>query len=69
MAILGGKKYMPELKLAITVVKTIVATVAAMLLADYLGYKMGRWRLAAILGGIALVSIVAYAVYAAIMLA
>ena len=60
---------LPELKLAITVVETIVATVAAMLLADYLGYKIGRWRLAAILGGIALVSIVAYAVYAAIMLA
>ena len=59
---------MPELKDAITVVEIIVATVLAMLLGDYLGYKIGRWRLAAIVGLVALVSIVVFAVYAAVVL-
>jgi len=59
---------MPELKDAITVVEIIVATVLAMLLGDYLGYKIGRWRLAAIVGLVALVSIVVFAIYAAIVL-
>jgi hypothetical protein len=63
------EKYMPELKGAITFVEIIVGTVVAMLLGDYLGYRIGRWRLAAIVGGIALVSIVAFAIYAAIVLA
>lgn len=60
---------MPELKSAIIVVEIIVAAVVIMLLGDYLSYKIGRWRLAAILGIIALVSIVAFAIYAAIRLA
>ena len=60
---------MPELKDAITVVEIIVAVVVALLLGDYLGYKIGRWRLAAIVGLIALVSIIAFAVYAAVVLA
>jgi len=59
---------MPELKTTITVVEIIVATVLAMLLGDYLGYKIGRWRLAAIVGLVALVSIVIFAIYAAIVL-
>ncbi len=58
-----------ELKSAIFVVEVIVAAVLIMLLGDYLGYKIGRWRLAAIVGGITLVSIVAFAIYAAIKLA
>ncbi len=58
-----------ELKSAIFVVEVIVAAVLIMLLGDYLGYKIGRWRLAAIVGGITLVSIVAFAIYAAIRLA
>jgi len=60
---------MPELEIAIRVVEIIVYTVLMMLLGDYLGYKIGRWRLAAIGGGIALVSIIAFAIYAAAALA
>ena len=60
---------MPELKNAMTVVEIIVAIVLAMLLGDYLGYKVGRWRLAAIVGLIALVTIVGFAAYAGILFA
>lgn len=60
---------MPELKGAITAVEIIVAIVLAMLLGDYLGYKMGRWRLATIVGLIALGSIVVFGIYAAVVLA
>ena len=60
---------MPELEDAIFYVGILVATAAAMLLGDYLGYKIGQWRLAAILGGIVLVSIVAFTIYAAVVLA
>ena len=60
---------MPELKSAIISVEIIVAVVLLLLLGDYLGYKIGRWRLAAIVGIVALVSIVAFAIYAAVMLA
>jgi len=60
---------MPELEVAITMVEITVGIAVAMLLGDYLGYKIGRWRLAAIVGGIALVSIVAFAIYAAVVLA
>ncbi len=60
---------MPELKTAITVTEIIVAIALTMLLGDYLGYKIGRWRLAAIVGLTALVSIVGFAAYAGIMFA
>jgi hypothetical protein len=60
---------MPELKDAITIVEIIVALVLAMLLGDYLGHKIGRWRLATIVGLIALVSIITFAIYAAVVLA
>ncbi len=60
---------MLELKSAIMIVEIIVAVVLMMLLGDYLGYKMGRWRLASIVGIVALVSIVAFAIYAAVVLA
>ena len=60
---------MPELTNAITIVEIIVAAVVAMLLGDYLGYKIGRWRLAIIVGVVALVSIVTFAIYAAVVLA
>jgi len=59
---------MDGLELAINVVEIIVGAVVAMLLGDYLGHKIGRLRLATIVGAIALVSIVGFAVYAAIML-
>ncbi len=62
---------MLELKsdISVIVIGGIVAAVLIMLLGDYLGYKIGRWRLAVILGGVALVSIVAFAIYAAVRLA
>lgn len=60
---------MVELKDAITIVEIIVGVVVAALLGDYLGYKIGRWRLAVIGGGIALLSIVAFAIVAAVILA
>lgn len=60
---------MPELESFITVVEVIVGAAVALLLGDYLGYKMGRWRLASIVGIAVLVSIVAFAIYAAIVLA
>ncbi len=62
---------MLELKsdISVIVIGGIVAAVLIMLLGDYLGYKIGRWRLAAILGGVTLVSIVAFAIYAAVRLA
>jgi hypothetical protein len=60
---------MPELRDAISYVGIVVALIAAMLLGDYLGFKIGRWRLAAILGGIFLFIILAFTVYAGIVLA
>ncbi len=60
---------MSALEVAINVVEIIVAIVLAMLLGDYLGYKIGRRRLAGIVGVIALGSIVAFAIYAAVALA
>ena len=60
---------MNGLEVAITVVEVIVGAVVAMLLGDYLGYKIGRWRLAVIVGVVALVSIVGFAIYAAAVLA
>ena len=60
---------MPELKNAITVVEIIIGVVAAVALGDYLGHKIGRRRLAIIVGVIALVTIVIFAIYAAFKLA
>jgi hypothetical protein len=47
----------------------IVSAVAAMALGDYLGYKLGRKRLAIGLLAAALLSIIVYAIYAALVLA
>jgi len=46
----------------------IVSAVAAMALGDYLGHKLGRKRLAAGLLAAALLSIIVYAIYAALVL-
>ena len=59
---------MPALKPNIVFV-VIIATVILLLLGDYLGHKIGRWRLAVILGSIALVTTVVFAIYAAVRLA
>ena len=44
---------------------TIIAVLVALLLGDYLGYKIGRRRLALISATIALVTVVVFAIYAA----
>lgn len=59
---------MPTLRDAIIYVGIVVVTVLAMLAGDYLGYKLGRWRFAAILGGVVLFSIIAFTIYAAVVL-
>jgi uncharacterized membrane protein len=47
----------------------IIAVILFMLLGDYLGYKMGRRRLATVLGAVALLTVVVFAIYAAVVLA
>ena len=59
---------MDELKTGITTVEVVVAIAVFMTLGDYLGYKMGRWRLATYVGIATLVVVVAFAIYAAIVL-
>ena len=59
---------MPELKTAMTIAEIIIAVLAALALGDYLGYKFGQRRVAAIMGAIALAIIVLFAIYAAIVL-
>ncbi len=59
---------MEELQSAIRYVLIVVATIAAILLGDYLGYKIGRMKL--VWSGIvvALLAIIVFAVYAAVVL-
>lgn len=59
---------MSELKTAITVASIIVGVTLSVILGDYLGYKFGNWRVAAVMGVIALTAILAFFVYAAIQL-
>jgi len=60
---------MEELGTAIHYVEIIVGTVAAMVIGDYFGYKIGRWKLFWICVSIALLAIVVFAIYAAVTLA
>lgn len=50
----------------ITIVELIIAVLAVLLIGDYLGYKIGRRRLALISATIALVTIVIFTIYAAV---
>jgi hypothetical protein len=59
---------MEELQSAIKYVVIIVAAMAAMLLGDYLGYKIGRVKLVWACVGVILLSIGVFAVYAALVL-
>ena len=59
---------MSELRLAITILGAITATLGVLLLGDYLGYKIGRMKLATISGITLLISVVAFAIYAAVVL-
>ncbi len=58
---------MLELIDASNIIVIIIATLAVLLLGDYLGHKIGRWRLAVIVGIIALVSIAAFTVFAVVV--
>ena len=60
---------MPELKTVMTILEYIVGVLAALALGDYLGYKFGRKRLATVLLIVFLVVIVAFAIYAGVVLA
>lgn len=59
---------MPDLKQAINILGIIILMLATMLLGDYLGYKLGRMKLLAIIGIIALAVVIAYAVYSFVVL-
>jgi len=59
---------MEELQSAIKYVVIIVAAIAAMILGDYLGYKIGRMKLVWVGIGVALLAIIVFAIYAAIVL-
>jgi hypothetical protein len=50
----------------ITIVELVIAVLAVSLIGDYLGYKIGRRRLALIAATIALVTIVVFTIYAAV---
>ncbi len=60
---------MPDLKTAITLVEIVVGVAVAILIGDFLGNRVGRARLAIAMGVIALIAIVAFVIYAAIVLA
>jgi hypothetical protein len=60
---------MSELKTATTVVEIAFGVAALLLLGDYLGHKVGGGRLAKLVGIMLLIIIVAFTVYAAIVLA
>jgi hypothetical protein len=59
---------MEELQSAIRYVVIIVATVAAIVLGDYLGHKIGRMKLVWTAIVVALLAIIVFAVYAAVVL-
>lgn len=60
---------MDQLQAAIRAVEIIIAVLVIVLLGDYLGHKIGRRRLLAIVGVFALVTVVIFAIYAAVLLA
>jgi hypothetical protein len=60
---------MPDLRTAITLVEIVVGVAVAILIGDFLGNRVGRARLAIAMGVIALIAIVAFVIYAAIVLA
>jgi hypothetical protein len=59
---------MSELKTAITVVEIIVGVAAVLLIGDYVGYKIGRMKLATYTLFTVLGVVIAFAIYAAIKL-
>jgi hypothetical protein len=65
----NGGELMSQLQVAIRAVEIIMATLVVLLLGDYLGYKLGRRKLILVVGIAALVIIVVFAIYAAVVLA
>jgi len=59
---------MDQLQSAIRYVVIVVATIAAILLGDYLGYKVGRMKLVWTGIAVVLLAIVVFAIYAAVVL-
>lgn len=59
---------MIDLKDALNILELIIATLALLIIGDYLGHKFGRLRLAATVGVIALITIIAYVIYAVVVL-
>ncbi len=60
---------MDQLRLAISAVEGLVGVAVFLVVGDYLGYKFGRWRLASYVGMGILMVIIAFAIYAAVVLA
>ncbi len=60
---------MLELQGAMTIAEIVVGAIVAMALGDYLGHKIGRSRMAIILGSTALAVFVLFWVYAAFLFA
>ena len=54
---------MSYIDIAIRVFEIIIAALVALLVGDYLGYKIGRRRLALIVATIALVSLVVFTIF------
>ncbi|MBM4446513.1 MAG: hypothetical protein FJ023_04065 [Chloroflexi bacterium] len=59
---------MIDLKTAITVVGIVVGIAVVILIGDILGSRVGRARLAIVMGVISLIAIVAFVIYAAILI-
>jgi hypothetical protein len=55
-----------ELETAVQYLVIVVGAAAAMLLGDYLGYKVKRRLLAMILAGVILLAIIVFTIYAAV---
>lgn len=59
---------MIDLRTAINILEITIATLVILTLGNYLGHRIGRWRLAAIAGIVALLAVIIFAIYAAVVL-
>ena len=59
---------MLDLKDAISIVEIATLTLVVLLLGNYLGHKTGRMRLTLAVGAVWLVIVIAFAIYAAVVL-